>query len=163
MRKTKKMCYIAVLTALYVVVGAFLKFPLGLGNIQIDLGYIVYAVALCMFGIAGTFVGTVGCAIESILFSAYGFSIGWVVANLVIGIGCGIVFGKSESFVVRSLAIVAFTALGMLVAKTAIECALYSIPVAVKLPKSVAAFVADSVTMICGLALYPNAPQSPCL
>ena len=39
MSATNKICYISILTALYVVLGAFLKFNL-IGNIMIDLGYL---------------------------------------------------------------------------------------------------------------------------
>lgn len=153
MNKTKKLCYLAVLTALYVVLSAFLKFPL-IGNIQIDLGYIAFAVALCMFGAQGAFVGVIGCALESILFSAYGFSLSWVVANAIIGIGCGLMYGKSEKLLWRAVITIIFVALGMIVVKTAIECYLYSIPLAVKIPKNAIAFVADATTMICELIFH---------
>ena len=52
MNKTKKICYLAVLTALYVVMSAFLKFYVGVGHIQVDLGYIAFAVAICEFGVS---------------------------------------------------------------------------------------------------------------
>lgn len=154
MSKTKKICYLAVLTALYVVMSAFLKFYVGVGHIQVDLGYIAFTVALCEFGVAGAAVGVIGCALESMLFTSYGFSISWVVANAVIGIGCGLIFDKIDKFWIRALAIVMYTAIGMLLMKTSIECYLYSIPFAVKFPKSVAAFVVDSVVMITGLAFH---------
>ena len=154
MSKTKKLCYFAMLTALYVVMSAFLKFYVGVGHIQVDLGYIAFAVALCEFGVSGAVVGILGCAIESTLFTSYGFSISWVVANAVIGIDCGLVFSKSAKLLVRAVAIILYTAIGMLMLKTVIECNLYSIPYAVKFPKSFAAFVADSIVMICGLVFY---------
>jgi len=154
MRKTKKICYLAVLTALYVVMSAFLKFYVGVGHIQVDLGYIAFAVALCEFGVAGASVGVIGCALESMLFTAYGFSISWVFSNAIIGIGCGLIFEKTDKLWIRTLTIVLFTAIGMLIMKTSIECYLYSIPFAVKFPKSVAAFVVDSVVMIAGLVFH---------
>lgn len=154
MNKTKKICYIAMLTALYVVLSAFLKFYIGVGHIQVDLGYIAFSVSLCMFGIYGTFVGVIGCAIESTLFTAYGFSISWAVANAIIGIGCGLLFPRLKHFLSKALIILLFCGLGFLLAKTAIECILYSIPVAVKIPKSIAAFSADSIVMIAGLFFY---------
>lgn len=153
MSKTKKLCYLAVLTALYVVLSAFVKINL-IGNIQIDLGYIAFAVALCEFGIWGAVVGVVGCMLESILFSAYGFSISWAVANLIIGVGCGIVFWKTEKIWLRVLAVALFAAFGLLGAKTLIECSLYSIPLLVKIPKNAVAFGVDAVTMIVGLLFY---------
>lgn len=153
MSKTKKICYLAVLTAIYVVMSAFLKITF-IGNIQFDLGYIAFTVALCMFGIEGAVVGVIGCALESILFSAYGFSTSWAVANAIIGVGCGIIFNKTEKFWIRALAIVVFVAIGMIGAKTLIECYLYSIPLLVKIPKNFVAFVVDTITMVAGLFLY---------
>ena len=153
MNKTKIIATLGSLTAMYVVVSAFMKFTL-FGNIMIDLGYIVFTVALCMYGIYGTVVGVVGCALESILFSAYGFSISWVAANLVIGLICGPAFKHIKNDAVRLLIILGSVALGMIVIKTAIECQLYGIPLAVKIPKNVVAFIADFVTMVLGLGVY---------
>ena len=153
MKNIKTICYLAMLTALYVVLSAFLKLYVGVGNIQLDLGYIVFTVALCMFGIKAAIVGVIGCTLESILFTAYGFSISWAVANMIIGIGCGIVFGKTNKLILRILAILIFTFIGMAGAKTAIECYLYSIPFAVKIPKNLTAFALDSAVMIAGLFL----------
>lgn len=152
MSRTKKLCYLAMLTALYVVLSAFLKITL-IGNIQIDLGYIAFAVALSMFGVSGTVVGVIGCCLESILFSAYGFSISWAVANLIIGIGCGIVFHKSKKYWVWNCAVILFCAIGLIGAKTAIECALYNIPLAIKIPKNFVAFCVDALAMLIGVNL----------
>ena len=150
--KTKDICILGMLTALYVVLSAFLKFTL-FGNIMVDLGYIAFAVALCMFGPWGTIVGVVGCALESILFSAYGFSISWVAANLVIGLICGFTLNKVKPWAQYIIVIIA-VAIGMIVVKTAIECPMYGIPLAVKIPKNLVAFGADAVTMILGLGFY---------
>ena len=152
MSKIKKICYLAMLTALYVVLSAFLKITL-IGNIQVDLGYIAFAVALSMFGVSGAIVGVVGCCLESILFSAYGFSISWAIANLIIGVGCGIVFHKSTSYRIWCLAIVLFCALGLIGAKTIIECILYSIPVVVKIQKNIVACGVDILAMFLGVDL----------
>ena len=149
----KRVCAIAVLTALYVVLSAFLKINI-IGNIQLDLGYIAFAVALCEFGIYGAIVGIVGCALESILFSAYGFSISWVVANTIIGIGCGITFMFAKKSWQRVIVIIVFCCAGLLGAKTIIECALYSIPYAVKIPKNAVAFGIDTFVMMIGLIVY---------
>ena len=40
-----------------------------------------------------------------------------------------------------------------LIAKTAIECSLYNIPVAAKVPKALVALAVDSVVMIVGLPI----------
>lgn len=152
MNKTKKICYLAVLTALYVVLSAFLKFNI-IGNIQPDFGYLAFAVALCMFGVWGTVVGVIGCSLESILFSAYGFSISWAVANLIIGLICGIPLKNTKSILWKIVIIVWACILGVLIAKTVIECYLYAIPIEIKIPKNATAAAIDAAVMICGLLL----------
>ena len=144
---------LAVLTALYVVLSAFLKINI-IGDIQLDLGYLAFAVALCMFGIKGAVVGIIGCALESLLFSAYGFSTSWTVANAIIGIGCGLVFMKTENYIWRLISIILFCTIGLLGAKTGIECVLYHIPLGVKIVKNAVAFGIDTIVMIFGLSLY---------
>lgn len=153
-QSTKKIVTIGVLTALYVVLSAMFKVSLGIGAITLDLGYIAFAVSLCEFGVWGAVVGVLGCAIESMLFTPYGFSISWVVANLIIGLGCGIVFNLSCKTWVRAVSVVAFCIVGLLCAKTAIECALYSIPLAVKIPKNAVACAADAAVMLFGMLVY---------
>ena len=151
---TKKIAMLGMLTALYVVLSAFLKFTI-FSNIMVDLGYLVYTFALCLFGYYGIIVGVLGCALESILFSAYGFSISWVAANLVIGILCAaILHRKDEHLWLKILVIVISVAFGMIVVKTCIECPLYKIPPAVKLPKNAVAFGVDTVAMLIGLFFY---------
>ena len=120
---TKNLCEIALLTALYCVLSAMMKIPF-IGAISRDLGYVALAIGCVVFGMWGAFVGAVGCGIESILFSPYGFSIGWFVANLIVGLGCGYVFTHTESTWKRIIAIIIFVGIGMLGAKTLIECTL---------------------------------------
>ena len=148
----RKISGIAILTSLYVVLSAMMKIPF-IGAISLDLGYIALTVGCAMFGMWGAFIGAVGCGIESILFSPYGFSIGWFVANLIIGLGCGFVFKHTEKTWKRIIAIIFFVAFGILVAKTGIECFLYNIPFEVKIIKSIVAFTIDTITMIIGLAV----------
>ena len=152
-RTIKTICGSSVLTAVYVVLSAFLKINL-IGNIQLDLGYLAFTVGLCLYGPTGVLVGMFGCAIESLLFSAYGFSVSWFTANAIIGIACGFVFLISNKTIIRAVAIVVSCAVGMLAAKTIIECWLYQIPLAVKLPKNAVAFGIDAALMIAGLFLF---------
>jgi len=147
---TKQITGIAILTALYCVLSAMMKIPL-IGAISLDLGYVALAVGCLMFGPWGAFIGAVGCGIESILFSPYGFSISWFVANLIIGLGCGCVFIHTKDTWKRIVAIIIFVAIAMLGAKTFIECNLYGIPFEVKIIKNLVAFGIDSFTMIIGL------------
>lgn len=147
---TNKITSIAILTTLYVVLSVMMKVPF-IGAISLDLGYIALVMGCQKHGMWGAFIGAVGCGIESILFSPYGFSIGWFVANFIIGIGCGYVFTHYEEDWKKILAIIVFVAIGMLGAKTLIECKLYGIPFEVKIVKSFVAFTVDSITMIIGL------------
>ena len=83
----------------------------------------------------------------------YGFSISWAAANLVIGLICGFTFNKFKPWF-RYVIIIVSVAIGMIVVKTAIECLLYGIPVAVKVPKNLVAFAADSIVMLLSLGLF---------
>lgn len=155
---TKKMCLVAVLTSLYCVLASLMKFTI-IGNISIDLGYIVLAVAVMTVGPWAGFVGAVGCGLESILFSAYGFSIGWFVGNLLIGLIAGSLVPKVKKVWLKYLIVVLSVAIGILITKTGIECYLYHLPLAVKLPKSFTAFLVDSIAMCVGLPFALHLPK----
>ena len=146
---TKRIVGIGLFTALYCVLSAMMKIPF-IGAISLDLGYIALAVACAVFGGWGAFVGAVGCGLESMLFSPYGFSI---MANLIIGLGCGLVFKHTKKFWIRLIAIILFVGIAMLGVKTGIECYLYHIPFAVKIIKNLVAFGVDSIVMIIGLGI----------
>lgn len=149
---TKKLTTIALLTALYCALSATMKIPF-IGAISLDLGYIALAIACGTVGPWAGFVGAVGCGFESILFSPYGFSISWFVANLIIGCGCGAVFYLTEDTKKRVLSVLMYVGIGMLIFKTGIECFLYHIPFAVKIVKNAVAFGVDSVVMIAGIGI----------
>lgn len=149
---TKKITGIAVLTALYCVLSVMMKIPF-IGAISLDLGYVALTLACAVFGPWGAFVGAVGCGLESMMFSPYGFSISWFVANLIIGLSCGFVFMNTKTIWKRVLAIILFVGIGMLGAKTGIECYLYHIPFAVKIIKNLVAFGVDSLVMLIGLGV----------
>jgi len=150
---TKKLCGIAVLIALYAILGAMINIPI-IGAISLDLGYLALVVGCLRYYEWGAAVGAVGCGVESILFSPYGFSLSWFVGNFIVGLGCGYVFRKISATWKKILAIIIFVALGILLAKTLIECALFNIPFAVKIVKNFVAFLLDAGTMIVGLFVY---------
>lgn len=150
--KTRQMTGIAILTALYCALSAMMKIPF-IGAISLDLGYIALTLGCALFGPWAAFIGAVGCGLESILFSPYGFSISWFVANLIIGLGCGRIFQKTDNNWMRIAAIIVFVAIGMLGAKTGIECYLYHIPFAIKIVKNLVAFGVDALVMIIGLGI----------
>ena len=150
--KTRQIAGIAILTALYCVLSAMMKIPF-IGAISLDLGYIALTLGCALFGPWAAFIGAVGCGLESLMFSPYGFSISWFIANLIIGLGCGITFRKTQNVWIRITAIIGFVAIGMLGAKTGIECYLYHIPFAVKIIKNLVAFGVDAFVMIIGLGI----------
>ena len=152
--KTKKIITLAILTALYVALSALMKIPF-IGNISLDLGYIAFVVALMSFKYAGIAVGVLGCALESLLFSAYGFSISWAVGNLIVGLFFAWFISKSDYNQFRYM-FGAFVAcvLGILLVKTGIECRLYNIPTAIKVPKNLVACLVDTITMCIGILIF---------
>lgn len=157
MNKTKKIAFTAIMAALYVCLSMTVKIPV-VGHIALDLGYIVLAVA-CYFGgpVTGAFTGMIGCIIVSMIASGW-FPIGWAIGNTLIGSICGWAYMSSREYdvpyiqkncVCVSITIVAVF-LGVGVAKTIIECLLYSIPLAIKAPKNMIAFVMDAAVMAGG-------------
>lgn len=160
-KNTKRICLTALGIALYCTLSLSMKVPLGVGHIVVDLGYVALAVyAFYMGGISAAVVGGCSAAIMSIL-SGW-FSLGWVAANVFVGLFCGKLYDKSGRTRgnAKNLILTVFAVgIGMLVIKTAIECWMFSIPVAVKLPKSLAAWVIDSVVMSFGVLFAPKLPM----
>lgn len=152
--KTKKIVTLSILTALYVALSAMMKIPF-IGNISLDLGYIAFVVALMLFGYEGIIVGVLGCALESILFSAYGFSISWAVGNLIVGLifAWGFKNTSHKSLICMLFAVFAcFCGIGIV--KTYIESYLYAIPLAIKFPKNLVATAVDTLTMWIGILIF---------
>lgn len=150
--RTMWICQIALGIALYVVVSMVLKIPIGIGHISLDLGYIVLAACCMRFGmLGGAIVGGAGCTIVSLLSSGW-FPLGWMLGNVLIGLICGKAYHKNEILCWTNIAItVVAVLLGVGIVKTAVECVLFSIPFAVKIPKNMVAAMMDSVVMSIGL------------
>lgn len=148
MNKTKKVAFAAIMSALYVCLSMAVKIPV-IGHISLDLGYIAFAVA-CYFGgpLIGAACGAIGCIIVSTISSGL-FPIGWAAGNALIGAICGIIYKKRGNLICTVATIVSIF-LGVGVVKTAVECSLYGIPLAVKVPKNMIAFTMDSVVMVGG-------------
>lgn len=149
MNNTKKIAYLGLGIALYVVLSMMVKIPL-IAHIQTDLGYIVYAVYLCLFGWEAALVGVIGCLIESLIVNGW-IPVGWMVGQAFIGVACGIAFQKTNSKWIRILVIIASVFVGIGLIKTVIECSLYGIPFPVKFMRNGVAVIADSIVMIIGL------------
>lgn len=156
MKTNRKIAYLGILTALYVILGAFMKIPV-VGNIFPDFGYIAFAIAILMFGYAGIPVGVIGCALESLLFSTYGFSISWVIGNLLVGLIFAYWCKKEDNFgkmVGAGLACI----VGIALAKTGIECWLYQIPVLIKMERNFTACIMDMLMMWAGIVIFNLKP-----
>ena len=153
MKKTRQITVTAVLTALYFILSALLKIPV-VGNITLDLGYIVLAVsAVCLGAVPAAFVGSLGVLLESALMSRRGISLGWILMNAIVGYTCGLVLHKAadgdrKTFWLKAVVSVTVSMLAGVVVKTFIDCALYGIALAVKIPSSVTAWILDSLVML---------------
>ena len=152
-RKLKRIAVIAMMIALYFVLSAMLKIPIA-GHITLDLGYIVLMVAAMQFGaVPAMIVGGAGAFLESALMSQRGVSPGWIVMNLIAGGLVGWVLYKADTenrkkLVIKAVVTVLTALLLGAGAKMLIDCAMYSLPVALKIPTTVAAWLSDSLVML---------------
>ena len=163
-KATKYISTVSLGIALYVVLSSFIKIPI-IGHIGLDLGYIALAVYAYHFGcIPAMIVGSFGCSIVSLLFYGW-FPFGWFVANLFVGAMCGGVYHKygQDKLIKNYIVTVAAVFVGIALIKTMIECAMFGIPVAVKLPKNLVAASIDAVTMCAGLSIAPKIKVAPAM
>lgn len=145
--------------ALYVVLSMTAKIPV-IGHISLDLGYIVLAVYCYLFGgISGAIVGGAGCVLVSLVSSGW-FPPGWMLGNILIGIICGAFYAMDNKTGNRSVFNVLLTVMAVVVGvamiKTVVECILYGIPLAVKLPKNAVAAAMDALVMSIGAVFAPR-------
>ena len=78
---------------------------------------------------------------------------GWMLGQAFIGISCGIAYKKIKPIWINIILTILAVFIGIGLIKTGVECKLYDIPLLIKLPKNVIAFVADSIPMILGYVL----------
>jgi ECF transporter S component (folate family) len=141
--------------ALFVVLTMCLQVPV-FENYYLCLGYVVMMVCCYRYGAAsGTLVGCLGVILYCVLTSGLRGMPGWTLGNLVIGVACGIAFGRlkklDNAWLRRGLMVVVIvlaTAVGILGVKSLTECLLYAQPMAVRVFKNSYAFVADAVMMV---------------
>lgn len=151
---TKKLCYTAMGTALYVVLALCLQVPV-FENYYLCLGYVSMMVFCYYFGAAsGMTVGTLGVVLYCLLTNGLRGMPGWAAGNLVIGLAVGLTCSlsqKLESPVLRSAviaaAVIVSTAIGILGIKSVVEVILYAQPMAVRVAKNLYAFIADVVVL----------------
>lgn len=158
MREIRKISIYGIGIALYVAISMTIKIPLA-GHASLDLGYIVFAVYCYYFGsIAGMIVGGAGCMFVSLLTSGW-FPPGWIIGNIIIGFIVGMVGKETGASTLKRICVVFFAVfLGIFCAKTIVECTLYSIPLAVKVSKSLIVFMTDAVVMSIGIWVAPKIP-----
>lgn len=153
MKKTRMMATTGMLTALYFVLSALLKIPV-VGNIKLDLGYIALAVGAVYLGaIPATIIGAGGVLIESLLLSQRGVSPGWILMNAIVGFACGRVLhkavgGPTKQFWIKAVLVVILSMLFGVAVKTAIDCVLYGLLPAAKIPTALVAWALDSFVML---------------
>lgn len=145
---TKKITWTAIGIALYVALSMVCKIPL-ISHISLDLGYIALAVYAVYLGPLAAIVGGVGCMLVSLLTTGM-FPPGWILGNIFIGFFCGLYWHKSNYYLADCFFGVIATFIGIVDIKTIVECLMFSIPLAVKIPKNATAFVADSIVLIIG-------------
>lgn len=156
MSNTKKISYLAMGVALYVALAHVVKIPI-IAHIQTDLGYVAFGLYCALFGWPAFIVGTLGCIIESLLFTGF-FPTGWTLGQVLIGIVCGITYRRlSEpklSYTVIKIAVTIFAVfIGVAVIKTIVECAIWSLPLGIKFARNCIATAADIPPMLVGLFL----------
>lgn len=153
MKKTKLMATTGMLTALYFVLSALLKIPVA-GNIKLDLGYIALAVGAVYLGaIPATIIGAGGVLLESLLMSQRGVSPGWIMMNAIVGFACGYVLhkaadGPKKQFWLKAVVVVILSMLVGVAVKTVIDCIMYGLMPAAKIPTALVACALDSFVML---------------
>ena len=157
--KSKRITYTAILAAVYVVLSVLIKIPVA-GHITLDMGYIALMVAIvCLGPVPAMEVGAIGAALESLMTAQRGISPGWILMNAIIGLLCGYALQKVKSdsgkqFILAAIFSVFGAALLGIAVKTAVDCLLYSLPLAPKIVTGLIAWVLDSLVMLlCGLPL----------
>lgn len=154
-KSTKFAAYNGIGIALFVVLTMCLQVPV-FENYYLCLGYVVMMVYCYKFGaVPGAIVGSAGVILYCVLTSGLRGMPGWTLGNLVIGIGCGLAFGRlrelESKWMRRALMgaiIIIMTAIGILGVKSLTECLLYAQPMLVRVAKNSYAFIADAVMMV---------------
>lgn len=157
---TRKIALTAVGAALFAALSLCLQVPV-FENYYLCLGYAVMAVYCYSFGTAcGTVSGTLGVILYCLVTNGLRGMPGWALGNVVIGIGLGLTFKVTRALgegpfraAVHTAAVVAASALGILIVKSFTEVLLYAQPMAVRMAKNVYAFAADAVMLLVSLPL----------
>ena len=156
----KKICINGIGIALFVVMTLCLQVPV-FENYYLCLGYVAMAFYTYYFGTtSGVLVGTVGVFLYCLLTGGLRGMPGWILGNVVIGIICGItakIVKKHDRKYIKEIlmitSVIVSTAIGILVVKSLVEVALYSLPFMLRVTNNIFAFVADVVVLVLGFEL----------
>ena len=156
----KKICINGIGIALFVVMTLCLQVPV-FENYYLCLGYVAMAFYTYYFGTtSGVLVGTIGVFLYCLLTGGLRGMPGWILGNVVIGIICGItakIVKKYDRKYIKEIlmitSVIISTAIGILVVKSLVEVALYSLPFMLRVTNNIFAFVADVVVLVLGFEL----------
>ena len=156
----KKICINGIGIALFVVMTLCLQVPV-FENYYLCLGYVAMAFYTYYFGTtSGVLVGTIGVFLYCLLTGGLRGMPGWILGNVVIGIICGItakIVKKHDRKYIKEImmitSVIISTAIGILVVKSLVEVALYSLPFMLRVTNNIFAFVADVVVLVLGFEL----------
>ena len=156
----KKICINGIGIALFVVMTLCLQVPV-FENYYLCLGYVAMAFYTYYFGTtSGVLVGTLGVFLYCLLTGGLRGMPGWILGNVVIGIICGItakIVKKHDRKYIKEIlmitSVIISTAIGILVVKSLVEVALYSLPFMLRVTNNIFAFVADVVVLVLGFEL----------
>lgn len=151
MSKNRKITYMGLGIALYVVLSYTIKIPL-INRIRTDPGYLVFGLFLCLFGTPGTLVGVLGCIISNLLYSGT-FPLGWALGQIFIGLFCGYVFRRTDKTWLKLIWGALAVLIGIGGIKTVVESVLFKLPLGVKLIRGLVAAFADAVPFLAGILL----------
>lgn len=153
MNKTRRIAYVGIGIALYVVLSLILNFPI-VGHVRFDAGYVCYAVYLSAFGWWGIPVGMVGCFIKGYISDGW-IPFTWMIGQLIVGISCAIVFEKTKSVRYKNMYRIITIALSVIVSIGIVSSMLSAImfhqPIMLKIGRGMITAIADIIPMILGL------------
>ncbi|MBQ1305605.1 MAG: ECF transporter S component [Erysipelotrichales bacterium] len=149
MKSTKKITYLGIGIALYIVLSFTVKIPL-FNRIKTDLGYIVFGAYCNLFGPLGTIVGVIGCIAGNLL-AGGSFPLAWAIGQAFIGVFAGTLIPKTNNLWIKLGITVIAVLIGIAGIKTVLESVLFRIPLAVRFASNIVAFAADAVPMMIGV------------
>lgn len=159
-KATRKLCLLAMGTALFVVLSLCLQVPV-FENYYLCLGYVPMMVFCYYFGpAAGMTVGCGGVILYCLLINGLRGMPGWAAGNLLIGLVVGLTCritaqmkNRGARHLLLAASVVVAVAVGILGVKSAVEMLLYAQPIWLRMGKNLYAFAADVVVLLVSLPI----------